>query len=114
MEPSQQLGDPDLEAREIEEGKAAAILAYLPFLCFVPLIKMRENRYAVSHGKQGLVLFLIELVAAVLLLPGISALVWQVVLIFCFGAAITGVWSVLQGNQFKIPVIGDVSERLKL
>jgi fumarate reductase subunit D len=114
VEPHQDLGDPDLEAREIEEGKAAAILAYLPFLCFVPLIKMRENRYALAHGKQGLVLLLIELVAALLLVPRISSLVWQVVLIGCLGAAIAGVWSVLQGGWFKIPIIGDFSEKLKL
>lgn len=114
METNQGLGDPDLEAREIEEGKAAAILAYLPFLCFVPLIKMRENRYAVTHGKQGLVLLLIELVAALLLVPRISSLIWQVVLIGCLGAAMAGVWSVLQGGHFKIPIIGDLAERLKL
>ena len=114
MDPSQSLGDPDLEAREIEEGKAAAILAYLPFLCFIPLIKMRENRYAVAHGKQGLVLLLIELVAALLLVPRISSLIWQVVLICCLGAGMAGVWSVLQGGWFKIPFIGDFAERLKL
>lgn|SRR5262245_28963550 len=114
MESQRELGDPDLEAREIDEGKAAAILAYLPFLCFVPLIKMRENRYAVAHGKQGLVLFFLELMAAVLLVPSISSLLWKVVLILCLGAAMAGVSSVLQGGWFKIPVIGNLAERLKL
>lgn len=114
MESHPSLGDPDLEAREIDEGKAAAILAYIPFLCFVPLIKMRDNRYAVAHGKQGLVLLLIELVAALLMVPRISNLIWQLVLIGCLGAAIAGVWSVLQGRWFKFPIIGDFSERLKL
>jgi uncharacterized membrane protein len=114
MEPEQGLGDPDLEAREIDEGKAAAILAYLPFLCFVPLIKMRENRFAVAHGKQGLVLFFLELLAALLLVPAISSLVWKVVLILCLGAAMAGVSSVLQGGWFKIPVIGQLADRLKL
>ena len=114
MEPNVDLEDPDLEAKEIEEGKAAAILAYIPFLCFVPLIKMRDNRYAMSHGKQGLVLLLLELVAALLLVPRISSLIWQMVLLVCLGAAIAGVWSVLQGRWFKIPIIGEVSEKLKL
>lgn len=114
MESQRELGDPDLEAREIDEGKAAAILAYLPFLCFVPLIKMRENRYAVAHGKQGLVLFFLELLAAVLLVPSISSLLWKVVLILCLGAAMAGVSSVLQGGWFKIPVIGNFADRLKL
>ena len=114
VEPDVDLEDPDLESKEIDEGKAAAILAYIPFLCFVPLIKMRDNRYAVAHGKQGLVLLLIEMVAALLLVPRISSLIWQMVLVFCLGAAIVGVWSVLQGRWFKIPLIGEVSERIKL
>jgi fumarate reductase subunit D len=114
MESHESLGDPDLEAREIDEGKAAAILAYIPFLCFVPLIKLRENRFAVAHGKQGLVLLFLELVAAILLVPGISALIWKVVLIGCLGVAMAGVWSVLQGGWFKIPFLGDLAERLKL
>ena len=108
------LEDPDLEEKEIDEGKAAALLAYIPFLCFVPLIKMRDNRYAVAHGKQGLVLLLIELVAAVLLVPRISTLIWQLVLVASLGAAIYGVINVLQGRWAKLPLIGDFAERLKV
>jgi uncharacterized membrane protein len=54
------------------------------------------------------------LVAAILLVPGISALIWKVVLIGCLGVAMAGVWSVLQGGWFKIPFLGDLAERLKL
>ena len=57
--------EPDLEAdgtylseeEMIEEGRAAAILGYVPFLCFIPLIRMRHNKFAYRHGKQGLFLF---------------------------------------------------------
>jgi len=108
------LEDPDLEEKEIEEGKAAALLAYIPFLCFVPLIKMRDNRYAVAHGRQGLVLLLIEIIAAVLLVPKISMTIWQLVLIACLGLAIAGVFQVLQGRWFRLPLVGDIAERLKL
>jgi fumarate reductase subunit D len=108
------LQDPDLEEKEIEEGKAAALLAYIPFLCFVPLIKMRDNRYAVAHGKQGLVLLFLEILAALLLVPRISALVWQLVLIGCLAGAVIGVFEVLQGRWYKIPVIGGLAERLKI
>ena len=57
------------ELREIEEGKAGAILGYIPFLCFIPLIMMKDNKFAVKHGKQGLLLLLIELLAFVFLFP---------------------------------------------
>ena len=114
METTERLEDPDVESKEIEEGKAAAILAYIPFLCFVPLIKMRDNRFALAHGKQGLVLLLLELVAVLLLVPSISTLIWQVVLVASLAAAMAGVWSVLQGRWLKIPIIGEISEKLKL
>lgn len=108
------LSDPDMEEKEIEEGKAAALLAYIPFLCFVPLIKMRDNRYAVEHAKQGLVLLMLEIVAAVLLVPRISMTLWQIVLVCCLGLAVAGVVQVLQGRWFKIPLIGDFAEKLKI
>jgi uncharacterized membrane protein len=108
------LEDPDQEEKEIEEGKAAALLAYIPFLCFIPLIKMRDNRYALRHGKQGLVLLMIEIIAAILLVPRISSLVWQLVLVACLAGAIVGVFQVLQGRWFKIPLVGDIAEKLRI
>ena len=43
---------PKDEEAMIEEGKAAAILGYVPFLCFIPLIKMRDNPFAFRHGNR--------------------------------------------------------------
>ena len=108
------LRDPDAESKDIEEGKAAALLAYIPFLCFVPLIKMRDNEYAVAHGKQGLVLLMIEMVAAVLLIPSVSSLIWRLALVGCVASAIVGVMHVLQGKWINLPVIGDIAKRLKI
>ena len=48
---------------EADEGKNAAIFAYVPFLCFIPLVKMRNNEFALKHGKQGFMLLLIEIVS---------------------------------------------------
>lgn len=102
-------------AREamIEEGKAAAILAYVPFLCFVPLIKMRDNPFALHHGKQGLLLFLIEVVAVFFMFDVISHLFWGLVLIVAAGVAIVGVIYSIQGKEFTIPFLGELAEKLK-
>jgi uncharacterized membrane protein len=100
--------------QEIEEGKTAAILAYVPFMCFVPLVKMKQNRFALQHGKQGLVLFLIEIVALIFLLPKISDLFWGFVIIACLAVAVTGVLYAVQGRDWKIPFIGDLADKLKI
>ncbi len=98
----------------IGEGKAAAILGYIPFMCFVPLVKMRENPFAVKHGKQGLILFIIEIIAAIFLLPQINFIFWGLVILLCLAAAAAGIFFALQGQDWKIPFIGDLADKIKL
>jgi fumarate reductase subunit D len=106
----------DEEARQklIEEGKAAAILGYIPFMCFVPLVKMRDNPFAVRHGKQGLILFIIEIIAAIFLLPQINYLFWGLVIILCLASGAAGIYFALQGQDWKIPFIGDLADKMKI
>jgi len=98
----------------IEEGKAAAILGYIPFMCFVPLVKMRDNPFAVRHGKQGLILFIIEIIAAIFLLPQINYLFWGLAIILCLASAAAGIFFALQGQDWKIPFIGDLADKIKI
>ena len=110
---SGQAGDNE-ENLIIEEGKAAAILGYIPFLCFVPLIKMRNNPFAVRHGKQGLLLFLIEIVAVFFLFDVISETFWGMVLILAAVVAVVGILYAIQGREFTIPFIGKQADRFKI
>lgn len=102
------------EQKLIEEGKAAAILGYIPFMCFVPLIKMKDNPFAVKHGKQGLILFILEILAVLFLLPKISDFFWSAVIILCAIFALVGILSAVQGKTFKVPYIGDLEEKFKI
>lgn len=102
------------EADKVEEGKPAAILAYIPFMCFIPLLKMRENRFALEHGKQGLILFVIEIIALVFLIPKISDLFWGAIIIFCLIFALAGMVLALQGKKWRIPFIGDLADKIKI
>jgi uncharacterized membrane protein len=106
----------DLENEEalIEEGKAAAILGYIPFLCFVPLIKMRDNPFALKHGKQGLLLFLIEILAVFFLFEVISDTFWSLVLIIAAGVAVVGILYSVQGKEFSIPYVGWLADKFKI
>lgn len=102
------------EEQEIEEGRAAALLAYVPFMCFVPLLKMRHNRFALRHGKQGLVLFFVEILALIFYIPFISQHFWAFVLILALLASIYGVLQVLQGRDWKLPLLGNLAEKIQL
>lgn len=113
--PGQSASDSPISPEEmIEEGKPAAILAYVPFMCFVPLIKMRHNPFALHHGKQGLLIFLLEIIALVFLIPKISDFFWAFVIILCIGLAVAGVLYSVQGREWKIPFIGDLADKLKI
>jgi uncharacterized membrane protein len=97
---------------EIEEGKSAAILAYIPFLCLIPLVKWRQNRFAYDHARQGTALFLIEIIAVILLIPGLAVLLVKLVLTAAIFLAIIGIIYVLQNEPWKIPYIGDWINKL--
>ena len=69
------------QAQEVKEGKIFAMVAYWFFLCILPLILKKENKFAVFHGKQGLVLF-IFLVAGFIfrIIPLLGWMVYRFVL----------------------------------
>ena len=43
--------------KEIEDGKIWAFIGYWWILFLVPLLGKKDNKFALFHGKQGLVLF---------------------------------------------------------
>jgi hypothetical protein len=104
--------DNDLSAEEIrlqEESKIASILAYVPFLCFYPLIVKRDDPQAFHHGKQGLFLFIIELGAIAMRWD----FIWNFILILCGAVSIWGMISALRGDPFRIPIITDLLDKYK-
>ena len=105
---------PKDEEAMIEEGKAAAILGYVPFLCFIPLIKMKDNPFAFRHGKQGLFLLFVEILAVFFMFDIISNLFWGLLLILAIGCAVFGILYAIQGKEFTIPFIGDLANKLKI
>ena len=109
-----ELDGSETKSRPSEERRMAAIMAYIPFLCFVPLIKMRDDPYAVFHGRQGLVLFFVEIIAFIFSFPHLSQLFWTAIIIACIGAAVAGIIFAVQGKMHKLPLIGDIAEKLRI
>ncbi len=107
----------DEEARleEIDEGRAAAILAYVPFGCFVALVRFRDNAFARRHGIQGLMLTFLEVLAGLFLIPRISEYFWVTVVFACLASAVTGIYFALQGREWTVPFVGEwFAERFNL
>lgn len=112
---SQNTADEELsENFQTEEGRMAAIMSYIPILCFVPLLNMRENKEARFHARQGVLLFLVELIAVIFLIDGISDFVFKAVLILSVALAAFGIYFALQGKNYKLPIIGDLVKKSKM
>ena len=90
------------------------VFSYVPLFCLFPILKMGSDENLRFHARQGLVLFLIEIVAALFLIPALSSLFWKAVLIACIGSAVAGILFSLQGKRYRLPVIGDLAEKIKV
>ncbi len=97
-----------------DEGRMAAIMAYIPLLCFVPLLSMKDNKEARFHARQGVLLFLIELVAVLFLVDAISDLVFKGILIGAAALSVAGIVFAVQGKNYRLPIVGDLADKSKL
>lgn len=114
IDPMKNIDKEFSDSFQSEESKMAAVLSYIPLLCFIPLLNMKENKDARFHARQGVLLFLIELLAAIFLIDGISGFVFKAILIAGIILSIAGVYLSLQGKKFRIPVISDIVEKSHL
>lgn len=102
---------PHFDPKDVEDHKVMACLSYLHILCLVPLLFMKNSRYAQEHAKQGLILFIVWLVGT--LVFWIPILGW---LLFLAVALVNIVAFVkcLQGEFWEVPVIGQYRSKVNL
>lgn len=100
---------------EIQEGKFFAAMGYLSVLCFAPLLLKKDNRFAQFHGKQGLVLFILEVAASILkAVPALGDVVFTLAFVVLGILSLVGVVKVLMGEYWEMPVIQEVASKISL
>lgn len=98
--------------KEVLEGKIFAILSYLSILCIIPLVFKKDNQFALSHGKQGLVLFVGEVAVFI-----VSVLFEWIFRPFIFIFGVLSLWGLiwaLKGEYVKLPVISNIADKITL
>ena len=113
------------EDRNIEEGKPLAWLSYLGLLFLVPLLALKENKFAQFHAKQGVAFFVgwvigfiaLLIVTAILGLIPIIGWILGILLGFFFWIffvimAILGIVNSLQGKYWEMPIFGKLAQKL--
>ena len=101
-----------IRTQDVEEGKIFAVMAYLWLLCIVPLVFKKDNPFVLSHGKQGLVIFvgvvcifIVSILFDWILRPGLFLL------------GILSLWGMiesLKGQELRIPFICDIADKITL
>lgn len=109
--------------KTVEEGKIWAFVGYWGILFLVPLLGKKDNKFAIFHGKQGLVLFcgfIANFLLSVLFgwIPVLNVVISVVVctilyIVFCV-FAIIGMIQSLMGKYWKMPILGDIAEKINI
>lgn len=101
--------------QQIKEAKVLAAVSYWGFLCILPLVLMKNNKFAVYHGKQGLALF-IFLVAGFIagILPVLGPTIYRLVLFIYLVLLLWGTIAALAGKKAFIPFVSKIAENITL
>jgi len=100
---------------EVQEGKFFALISYISFLCIFSLVLKKDNKFAVFHGKQGLVLFIVEVATFILSIIPILGAFLGTLGIVVFG--LVSLWQILQvlmENYSRIPIVSDIADKIVL
>jgi uncharacterized membrane protein len=90
------------------------ISAYVWVFAFVPYFLQRRNEFVKFHTKQGIVLFVTELILIFLsCIPIIGQLISLVGSIFCAYLSIRAMVLGSRGQKWVLPLIGKYAERIK-
>ena len=103
-------GDP-----EVQDAKFFAAIGYFNVLCFVPLLLKKGNKFAEFHGKQALVLFILEIAAGILkTVPAVGDLIFTIAFVVFGILSLIGVVKVLMGERWEMPILYEISSRISL
>ena len=101
-------------SKDTQEGKFFAVISYISFLCIISLILKKDNKFSLHHAKQGLVLFVFEVVCFIFSVIPFPLLVkWLIFLFFVF-VSLLGILQAFRGVSKNIPVISDMAEKIIL
>lgn len=101
----------EVDKQDLEENGTMAALSYIWVLCLVPLIFRRKSKLAKFHAKQGLLLFVVEVLLSWLFPVPIIGWALGVLVMFL---AILGIINALNGTLWEMPFLGRYAKKLKV
>jgi uncharacterized membrane protein len=98
------------------------VLSYLGILCLIPLLAKKDDAEVQWHAKNGLALFIAELIWVAIRIalifvnvPGLGcgmATIGCIIWIGFLVLSIMGIIKAVNGQRFRIPVLTDMAEKM--
>ncbi|MCM1495187.1 MAG: zinc ribbon domain-containing protein [Bacteroides sp.] len=106
-----------VEEEDVNANKVYGILSYIGFLFIIPLLAVKDSRFAKFHANQGLVVFLAQVIinaassAVCALLSAIhlgamAAILGPLLSLVSLALSVIGIINAAQGKAKELPVIG--------
>jgi len=92
-----------------------AIISYIGILCLIPILMKDKNGFVKFHAKQGLVLFIAEIITWVIFyaLPYQLWFLYNLLTLLWIILSIIGIINAVKGKQESLPIIGGFAEKFK-
>lgn len=100
---------------EVDEGRFFAVISYISFLCILALLLKKDNKFAIHHAKQGLVLFVFE--SIVFIISIIPILGWFIGWFGFTAFLLLSVWGMFKashGAYSRLPMIANIADKVSL
>lgn len=108
QQPGQPQGEQQVPKNDIEENRVLAAVSYLWIVSVIVLIVKKDSKFAVWHAKQGLIMFIASIILS--FIPFVGWILNLVILVF----VIVGLVKALDRQWYKVPLIGDLAEKIKI
>ena len=98
-----------------EDNKLIAILSYIGVLCLIPLLTKKDDEFVFFHAKQGVVLFIAEVITAfVAAIPILGWIIATIAGLIWFVLSIIGIVNVLGDKKKELPILGKCAVKIKI
>ncbi len=94
-----------------EERRVVAALSYVGILFLIPLLIAKESEFAKFHVRQGIILFIIEVIISFSFFHRMTGTIISAVI---FVACVVCVVQTLQGKKWELPLLGKYAQQIKL
>ena len=99
----------------LDDDRFIAAIGYLGVLCVLPLILKKDSKFAVHHGKQGLVLLIAWMILWIgNIIPLLGQIIWMIGTLALLILLILGMVNALNGKMWEMPFLGKYAKMIKL